>query len=138
MSEDRFFTRRELAAALSFVVLGLALGGTSYRAGLGMAGTHAGAVVSAATTPAPPSGRALYAGNCAGCHGAQAQGGVGPGLTAVGGWTLADFGRAVLQGQAPGGRTLSPVMPHFAQTGLDGAPPTEEQLGALHEYLKGL
>ncbi|MEF2277129.1 cytochrome c [Deinococcus sp. YIM 134068] len=138
MSDDRFFTRREIAAALTFVVLGTGIGVASYRAGLGIAGAHAGAVVAAATTPAPPNGGTLYAGNCAGCHGAQAQGGVGPGLAETKGWTLAAFGQAVLHGEAPEGRTLASVMPRFADTGLDGAPPTDEQIKVLHEYIKGL
>ncbi|WP_216325043.1 c-type cytochrome [Deinococcus aestuarii] len=138
MSDDRFFTGREIAAALTFVVLGTLIGVTSYRAGLNIAGEGAGAVVAASTTPAPPNGQTLYAGNCAGCHGAQAQGGVGPGLAETKGWSLADFGQAVLHGQAPGGRTLAPVMPRFADTGLDGAPPTDDQIKVLHEYLKGL
>jgi mono/diheme cytochrome c family protein len=36
------------------------------------------------TTTAPPSGSAIYAANCAACHGAEGQGGVGPPLQGIG------------------------------------------------------
>ncbi|MFC6663502.1 c-type cytochrome [Deinococcus multiflagellatus] len=80
----------------------------------------------------------MYAGNCAGCHGAQAEGGVGPGLAEVKTWSEGAFREAVLNGKHPSGRTLGTVMPRFAQTGLDGAPATPEQMTALLAYLQGL
>lgn len=138
MSGDSF-SRREIAAALTFTVLAVAIGVGSYRSGLNIAGEGAGAtMVAATTTDAPVNGQALYATSCAGCHGAQAQGGVGPGLKDSAAWSDAEFREAVLHGKAPGGRELAPVMPRFADTGLDGAPATDEQIDAIHAYIKGL
>ncbi|MFC6661939.1 c-type cytochrome [Deinococcus multiflagellatus] len=94
--------------------------------------------VAAAAATTTPDGQALYAGNCAGCHGAQAEGGVGPGLADTKAWTAADFREAVLNGQHPSGRTLGTVMPRFAQTGLDGAPATDAQIAAIQAYVKTL
>ena len=130
-----FYSGREIAGVLGAALLGIVLGVGGYRLGQGLAGGTGGAQMGATTAPAPVNGQTLYANNCAGCHGAQAQGGVGPALKTAAGWTLAQFSPAVLHGQAPGDRALSVVMPHFADTGLDGAPPTDEQLGAIHAYL---
>ncbi|GBF07226.1 cytochrome c, class I [Deinococcus aerius] len=138
MSGDRSFTRGEITGALTFVVLAVAIGISSYRAGLNISGGTGGAGMTASAAPAPVNGQDLYASNCAGCHGAQAQGGVGPGLAETKAWADADFRQAVLHGQAPGGRTLSPVMPRFGDTGLGGEAPTEEQIDAIHAYVKGL
>lgn len=138
MSEDRSFSGREIAAVLTFVVLAGATALVSYRSGLNVAGGSGGAEVAAAVANAPVNGQALYVGNCAGCHGAQAQGGVGPGLSNSAGWSEADFQAAVLHGKGEGGRTLAPVMPRFAETGLDGKDATPEQIGAIHAYVKGL
>ncbi|ABF44322.1 cytochrome c, class I [Deinococcus geothermalis DSM 11300] len=138
MQEDRFFTPREIAAALTFVVLAVLMGAGSYRTGFRMSGGNGGAAMSASTAAAPVNGQSLYATNCAGCHGAQAQGGVGPGLGITKDWSDAAFAQAVLHGKAPEGRNLSPVMPRFGETGLDGAPATDEQINAIHAFVKGL
>ncbi|GGB53964.1 MULTISPECIES: c-type cytochrome [Deinococcus] len=132
-----WFTPGQIAGFVGLLVLGAALGAGSYHAGHRLAGTGSGAVVAAASSAATPDGSVLYAGNCAGCHGARAEGAVGPALK-VGGWSAADFRHAVLDGQAPGGRTLGVVMPRFAATGLDGAPPTDAQMDAIQAYVKTL
>lgn len=133
-----WFTTGQIAGFVSLLVLGAALGVGSYQAGHRLAGTGGGAVVTAASSAATPDGSVLYAGNCAGCHGAKAEGGVGPALKVALAWSAADFRHAVLDGKTPDGRTLGVVMPRFATTGLDGAPPTDEQVEAIHTYLKGL
>jgi len=138
MSDDRSFSRREIVGALTFVGLAAAIGISSYFSGVRLAGAGGGASMEAAATTTTVNGQAIYAGNCAGCHGGQAQGGMGPGLTGTKTWTEAAFSEAVLHGKHPGGRELAPVMPRFADTGLDGAPATEEQIKAIHAYVKGL
>lgn len=138
MSDDRSFSRREIAGALTFLGLAVAIGVSSYYTGVRITGNEGGASMQAAATTTTVDGQALYAGNCAGCHGGQAQGGVGPGLGESAAWTEAAFSEAVLHGKHPGGRELAPVMPRFAETGLDGAPATEEQIKAIHAYVKGL
>ena len=116
----------------------------AYRAGVGVSGVGVAGnqtAVPSAGTPVSVSaaGLTLFAANCAGCHGAQAQGGVGPKLSGLAnGWTAPQFAHAVLDGQAPEGRTLAEMMPRFKTAGFDGAPPTEEQMTAVHAFLKGL
>ncbi|AWN24309.1 cytochrome c, class I [Deinococcus irradiatisoli] len=138
MNEERFFTAREITAFVVMVVLVTAVGISSYRTGLNLSGGQGAAGMAAASGPAPVNGQALYAGNCAGCHGAGATGGIGPALKVTSGWTTPQFASAVLHGNIPEGRTLSPVMPRFAEAGFDGQPPTDEQLSAVHDYLKSL
>lgn len=135
--EDRWFTRRQVTALVAVLALAAALGTAAYQAGERLAGTGGGAVVTAATGTVPDGG-ALYAASCAGCHGADAGGALGPALRASAAWSGADFTQAVLEGRTPDGRTLGAVMPRFAAAGLDGAPPTQAQLDALHAYLKTL
>ncbi|EYB69406.1 cytochrome c, class I [Deinococcus phoenicis] len=137
MSSERAFTSREVAGILTFAALAAATAILSYRAGIGMSGGAGGAEMAAPVAAAPVNGQALYASNCAGCHGGQAQGGVGPALGVTKSWADAAFKEAVLHGKAEG-RELAPVMPRFADTGLDGAPATDEQVTAIHAYLKGL
>lgn len=139
MSEEKGFSGGEIASAVTFGVLATLIGIGAYQIGyhnLSRA-PHGGAAMAAATAPAPVNGQSLYAGNCAGCHGAKAEGGVGPALATAAGWSAPEFSEAVLNGKAPT-RTLSAVMPHFAQQGLDGAPATEEQIKAIHDYLAGM
>ena len=133
-----WFTPGQIAGFVGLLVLGAALGAGSYGVGHRLAGTGSGAVVAAASSAATPDGSVLYAGNCAGCHGAKAEGAVGPALKVVGGWSAAEFRHAVLDGKAPEGRTLGVVMPRFATTGLDGAPPGDAQLDAIQAYVKTL
>lgn len=67
----------------------------------------------AATTPAQPkfsaaqvgSGQAVYTANCAACHGAKLQGGVGPAL----------MGTAFLKKWADGKKTLAALETYIAQ-----------------------
>ncbi|MFC4427216.1 c-type cytochrome [Deinococcus navajonensis] len=138
MTDGPSFSGREIAAVVSFTVLAAVIGVTSYRAGLNLSGNAGGAQMQAASGPAPVNGQALFASNCAGCHGGQAQGGVGPALLDAKTWTTAAFNDSVLHGKHPSGRELAPVMPRFAQTGLDGAPPAPEQIEAIHAFVKGL
>ncbi|WP_104989518.1 c-type cytochrome [Deinococcus sp. NW-56] len=139
MSGDRGFTRREITAVVVFAALAAAIGIGSYRAGVGVAHeTGGGAIVTAAAGETTVNGQALYASSCAGCHGGQAQGGVGPSLAESAAWSEPDFNAAVLHGQAPGGRTLAPVMPRFAESGLNGEEATPERIEAIHTYVKGL
>ncbi|WP_027461452.1 c-type cytochrome [Deinococcus murrayi] len=133
------FSRREITAFVVFAALAAAIGMGSYRAGVGVAHeTGGGATVMPATGDAAVNGQALYASSCGGCHGAQAQGGVGPGLAASAAWSGTDFAAAVLHGQAPGGRTLAPVMPRFAEVGLNGKEATPERIEAIYNYVKSL
>lgn len=120
------------------VFLAVLMSVVAYQAGVGLSGSQ-DAVPTSGTTAAIASagGPALFAANCAGCHGAQAQGGVGPrlaGLTFAG----SQFFHAVLDGQAPEGRALAPMMPHFRTAGFDGLPPTETQMTAILTFLKRL
>ena len=133
------FSRREITAVVVFAALAAAIGFGSYRAGVGVAHeTGGGAIVTAAAGETTVNGQTLYASSCGGCHGAQAQGGVGPSLAQSAAWSSADFNAAVLHGQAPGDRVLAPVMPRFAETGLNGEEATPERIEAIHTYVKGL
>ena len=135
---EKSFSRREIIAVVTFFVLAVALGFGAYQTGIRMAGTGSGAVVAATPASATPDGQALFVGNCAGCHGAQAEGGVGPALGEAAAWSAPEFAQAVLNGVGPGGRALAPVMPHFAQTGLDGAPATDAQVEAIRTFIQGV
>ncbi|THF86853.1 cytochrome c [Deinococcus sp. KSM4-11] len=136
-SPDRGFSVREIGGGLAFLVLGVVLGIGAYGAGGRLAGAGSGAAVSAAPATATPDGQALFASTCAGCHGAQAQGGIGPTLHAAARWTDTQFARAVLSGQTPT-RELNAVMPRFGSVGLDGAPATDAQIAAIHTFLSTL
>lgn len=140
-SEERGFSGGEMMGFGIFGVLALLLGIGAYQIGYyRISGVNhgAGASMSAAQGAAPVNGQALFAANCAGCHGATAGGGIGPALpTVTAPWTPEQFKEAVLNGKSPE-KTLAPTMPHFATTGLDGAPATDEQLNAIHDYLKSL
>ena len=138
MNENRAFSGREITAFVVFVVLAAAIAFSSYRTGQNISGGRGASEMAASTAPAPVNGQSLYAANCAACHGAAAAGGIGPALKVTASWTEAQFAGAVLRGQAPEGRTLTPVMPRFAEVGLNGETPTDEQLSALHAYLKSL
>ncbi|PNY79556.1 c-type cytochrome [Deinococcus koreensis] len=129
---------RELAAFGAFALLALAVGFGSYRAGHQLAGSQGAAGMSAPLANAPVNGATLYASACAGCHGAAGTGGIGPALQDTAAWTDAQFATAVLRGLDDQGRELSAVMPRFEQAGLDGAPPTAEQVAALHAFIRAL
>lgn len=113
------------------LVAGVCAGG--YLVGTRLSATAPAGPVAAAA-PARPDGTALFASQCAGCHGAGAVGGVGPRLAgALGAWSGTDFERAVLHGEKPGGGTLAPVMPRFAQSGMSAG-----DAAAIGAYLKSL
>lgn len=129
MSGDGFSVR-EVVVAITVAVVATGIGIGSYRTGLGMAGPQ-GAQMGAPLAAAPVNGTKLFAASCAGCHGAQAQGGIGPALASTRTWSDTEFAQAVLHGKAPANRDLNPVMPRFAEVGLDGEPVTEEQLKVI-------
>ncbi len=95
----------------------------------------------------PPSGAALYKTNCAACHGARAQGGIGPALSKAGNpryaasWTHAQFSRSLLQAKDDNGVALKAPMPNFGKVGLagdKGKPPTQAEITAIQTYLKAI
>ncbi|GAA4001123.1 hypothetical protein GCM10022631_09720 [Deinococcus rubellus] len=93
-------------------------------------------------------GAAIYQANCAACHGAKEQGGIGPALNnEVSGkdlaaqWSYAVFSRALLKGLDDHGRAFKAPMPIFGKVGFASAPhkaPTPAQMKALQAYLKTL
>ncbi|MGY2894446.1 c-type cytochrome [Deinococcus sp. UYEF24] len=123
------------------ILLAALLSVGAYQAGVGLSGRQIPVPVagqSAGTSvKVSADGPALFGANCAGCHGAQAQGAVGPKLAGLS-WTVPQFAQAVRDGQAPAGRALAPMMPHFRTAGFDGDPPTDEQLTAVLAFLKKL
>jgi mono/diheme cytochrome c family protein len=130
---------RELlvGGALLALVTGLCV--WAYLTGTGLSGIRPQSAVVAVLAVSGPDGPALFAANCAGCHGAQAQGGVGPKLAGlVKPWTAPQFAHAVLNGQAPEGRALSAMMPRFETAGFDGLPPTDGQLQAVLKFVQAL
>lgn len=111
----------------------------AYRAGVGVSGNQNALPPVGTPVAVSTDGPGLFAANCAGCHGAQAQGGVGPKLAGLAkGWTAPQLAHAVLDGQAPEGRPLAETMPRFKTVGFGGVPPTDEQITAVHAFLKGL
>lgn len=81
------------------------------------------------------AGETLFASNCAGCHGQQAGGGIGPSLVTAEGpkaWSDAEFLTTLREGKTPQ-RTLNATMPRYSQAQLSDA-----QVYDLHAYLKGL
>lgn len=81
------------------------------------------------------AGQTIYASNCAGCHGANGQGGFGPSLVTADGpksWTLAQFTTTLREGKTPE-RELAPTMPRFSEQQLSDA-----QIADLHAYIKSL
>ena len=78
------------------------------------------------------AGAEKYTASCAGCHGPNAEGGVGPALAVVKDWSLEDFTTAVREGRAPE-KTLSPVMPRFVATQV-----SDQDIANIQAHLKGL
>jgi mono/diheme cytochrome c family protein len=92
-------------------------------------------------------GAAIYAINCASCHGAKAQGGIGPALQKHGNltvhysanWTAATFRRALLLGQDDHGAAFKAPMPTFGKVGFaadKGRAPTTAEIKAVQAYLR--
>jgi mono/diheme cytochrome c family protein len=87
------------------------------------------------------SGGAIYTANCAGCHGAKAQGNVGPDLHETAGWTFTQFQGAMLRYKDDKGVALKPPMPNWAKIGYKGdkgKAPTNAEIANLHAYIKTL
>ncbi|WP_082506309.1 cytochrome c [Deinococcus sp. Leaf326] len=82
------------------------------------------------------AGQQVFAGNCAGCHGQNAQGGIGPSLVvATDGpkaWTLAQFTTVLREGRTPE-RTLGAVMPRFSAAQI-----SDQQVADIQAYIKTL
>ena len=92
-------------------------------------GTEA-AAPAAGGAPSAEGGKTFFASNCAGCHGANAEGGVGPKLDQAATWNLTQFGEAVHEGKAPD-KTLAAMMPHFTKAQVSDA-----QLADMHAFLQ--
>lgn len=92
------------------------------------------AAAAKATSPAGDSaaGQTKFAGTCAGCHGANAEGGVGPALNVTKDWTDQQFLTALREGRSPE-KNLSAVMPKF-----NSAQVTDAEAANIHAYLKSL
>ncbi|GAA3994939.1 hypothetical protein GCM10022631_01300 [Deinococcus rubellus] len=140
MDDERVKTSSLVWSLVGFVAtIGLSLG--AYTVGQRMSGVSgealAGGAAEGQATQVSVNGGELFALSCAGCHGAKAEGGVGPNLAVTKSWALPVFSEAVLHGQAEG-RTLSSIMPHFADTGLSGEPATPAQIEAIHNFIKSL
>ena len=130
--------KADFLSPLVLLVLAVLVSVGAYRVGVGVSGIGAPAV-EIVTAQVSAGGPALFAANCAGCHGAQAQGGAGPKLAGLpSSWSATQFSHAVLDGQAPEGRLLAVTMPRFRTAGFDGAVPTDAQLSAIFNTLKGL
>ncbi len=81
------------------------------------------------------AGGKTYAVSCAGCHGANGEGQIGPSLvTADGpnGWTLAQFTTTLREGKTPE-RELGAVMPRFDEKQL-----TDSDIANLQAFIKTL
>ncbi len=90
---------------------------------------------------ASPAGKAIYTTNCAGCHGANGQGGVGPGLKDAAGWTPAIFARAIQNSVDDNNKPFKAPMPHWGKSGFagdHGKAPTPAEIKSLQGYLKTL
>ncbi|GGM54789.1 hypothetical protein GCM10008956_33300 [Deinococcus arenae] len=81
------------------------------------------------------AGQTVFAGNCAGCHGANGQGQIGPSLVTADGpksWTLAQFTTTLREGKTPE-RELSATMPRFGEAQI-----SDTQIADLQAYIKTL
>lgn len=99
----------------------------------------AGVFSSALAAPDVKAGKAIYTGNCQGCHGNVGQGVVGPMLAGeVAGWKAALFKRAMLQSLDDKGVMLKSPMPVWGKVGFNrsGKAPTDTQITNLQAYLK--
>lgn len=80
-------------------------------------------------------GAALFATNCATCHGPAAAGAIGPNITSstsagIGSWSEEEFFRAVRTGVDDEGEMLCEVMPRFSQSTLG-----DNQLASIYDFL---
>ncbi len=112
----------------------------STNAGSSDAGSTNGvAGAGSASTPGAgdtAKGKAVFASaGCAGCHGPNAQGGIGPNLLEANGptkWTLDQFKSALREGQAPD-RELKAPMPQFTTLQI-----SNDDIANLQAWLKTL
>ncbi|TSA86693.1 cytochrome c [Deinococcus detaillensis] len=85
-------------------------------------------------------GQSIYQTNCAACHGAKAQGGLGPKLSGeAANWSAAIFQRALLKNINDNGKMFKAPMPFWGKVGFagdKGKAPTKTELVALQAYLK--
>jgi mono/diheme cytochrome c family protein len=94
----------------------------------------------AVAAPSVASGKGIYTANCAGCHGAKAQGSVGPNLHEAAGWTAALFNRALLQSKDDKGVALKPPMPNWSKGFAPhvGRAPTKDEMASIQRYIRTL
>ena len=78
------------------------------------------------------AGGKSYATSCAGCHGAEGQGAIGPALENVNEWTLAQFTTVLREGKTPE-RELGAVMPRFTDAQL-----TDSDVANVYAFIKTL
>lgn len=78
------------------------------------------------------AGGKSYATSCAGCHGAEGQGGIGPAMEKVNEWTLAQFTTVLREGKTPE-RELGAVMPRFTDAQL-----TDSDVANVYAFIKTL
>lgn len=77
-------------------------------------------------------GKAVYATNCSGCHGANAEGGLGPALNDAASWSDSEFLTALRTGDSPAGKLKAP-MPQFSESQLSDSDITD-----IHAFLQTL
>jgi mono/diheme cytochrome c family protein len=103
-------------------------------------------MVSLGAQAATLDGKALFAQNCAACHGDTGKGGTGDvkGPKLVGdatNWSHKLFRRAVLEGKDDEGKALDPAMPHWKDASFQadkGKAPTPAEVAAIYRYLRTL
>ena len=99
----------------------------------GSTGQEPAETAAAAETPGDaPAGGKSYATSCAGCHGAEGQGAIGPALENVNEWTLAQFTTVLREGKTPE-RELGAVMPRFTDAQL-----TDSDVANVYAFIKTL
>ncbi|AWT35227.1 c-type cytochrome [Deinococcus arenae] len=102
----------------------------------GSTGEQPAETAAAAETQGDASaGGKTFAANCAGCHGANGQGQIGPSLVTADGpksWTLAQFTTTLREGKTPE-RELAATMPRFSDAQL-----TDSDIANLQAYIKTL
>lgn len=90
--------------------------------------------------PTAAAGKTIYTANCAGCHGAKAEGAIGPNLKVAASWKYDLFKRALLQGKDDKGKALKAMMPKFTKgfAPNTGKAPTDDQIKSLQAYIKSV